>query len=540
VNILFAMQSPEYFRFYDATVRELAARGHRVAIAVNKQNEAKPVRFGDLDDAGSVVALGVIPRRDDRWRTIGRRLRGLVDFVRYLHPRVAEATALRARMKRKVLPRGFRWFDRIPRLPVAWLDHLLRLFRSMEQAIPSSPTLECFIRNFDADVVLVSPLVDAASDQVDLVKSAQALGVPAGACIASWDNLTNKGLMRVTPDAVFVWNEAQRQEALDYHDVPATRVVITGAQVFDRWFDRHPGPRDVFCARVGLPANRPFLLYTCSSSFISLSHAELEFVRGWIAAVRADPALVHLAILIRPHPYNGAAWEAADLGEWPDVVVWPRGGYNSLAEEHRHAFFDSLYHSAAVVGINTSAMIEAAIIGRPVLSFVADRFAGTQEGTLHFHYLLPENGGFLRMARSVAEHIEQLQAVVADAPLVRRQTEHFVATFIRPHGVGRPCTPILADAIELLGQRSGSGRAAVAYRRSLGLSRLWRPVLVAANAYAYGCAVLMDPDVRRKLRKTVASKARKGARTVARAPKQIRKRVTRRRKGAAGGSPPPR
>ena len=113
------MQSPEYFRFYDATVRELAARGHRVAIAVNKQNEAKPVRFGDLDDAGSVVALGVIPRRDDRWRTIGRRLRGLVDFVRYLHPRVAEATALRARMKRKVLPRGFRWFDRIPRLPVA-------------------------------------------------------------------------------------------------------------------------------------------------------------------------------------------------------------------------------------------------------------------------------------------------------------------------------------------------------------------------------------------------------------------------------------
>ena len=268
--------------------------------------------------------------------------------------------------------------------------------------------------------------------------------------------------------------------------------------------------------------------------------ANLKMAGGMSPKFLREISQEDLAILIRPHPYNGAAWEAADLGEWPDVVVWPRGGYNSLAEEHRHAFFDSLYHSAAVVGINTSAMIEAAIIGRPVLSFVADRFAGTQEGTLHFHYLLPENGGFLRMARSVAEHIEQLQAVVADAPLVRRQTEHFVATFIRPHGVGRPCTPILADAIELLGQRSGSGRAAVAYRRSLGLSRLWRPVLVAANAYAYGCAVLMDPDVRRKLRKTVASKARKGARTVARAPKQIRKRVTRRRKGAAGGSPPPR
>jgi hypothetical protein len=530
VNILFAMQSPEYFRFYDSTVRELAARGHRVTIAVNKQNEAKPARFGDLDDEGSVVALGVIPRRDDRWRTIGRRLRGVVDFARYLHPRLAEATALRARMKHKVLPRGFHWLDRIPRLSVPWLGRLLRLLRSMEQAIPSSPSLERFVRSAQADVVLVSPLIDAASDQVELVKSAQALGVPVGACIASWDNLTNKGLMRVTPDAVFVWNEAQRQETLDYHDVPAARVVTTGAQVFDRWFDRRPGPRDVFCARVGLPVDRPFLLYTCSSSFISLSPAELEFVRGWIAAVRAEPALADMAILIRPHPYNGAAWERADLGEWPDVSVWPRGRYNPLDEEHRHAFFDSLHHSAAVVGINTSAMIEAAIIGRPVLSFVADRFAGTQEGTLHFHYLLPENGGFLRMARSVAEHIEQLQAVVVDAPLVRRQTEHFVATFIRPHGVDRPCTPILADAIEALGRHGEPAREAGPRRPSPGFSRLWRPVLVAANAYAYGCTVLMEPDVRRKLRKTAASKARKGARAVTRAPRQLQKRITRRRK----------
>ena len=57
-------------------------------------------------------------------------------------------------------------------------------------------------------------------------------------------------------------------------------------------------------------------------------------------------------------------------------------------------------------------------------------------------------------------------------------------------------------------------------------------MLVAANAYAYGCTVLMEPDVRRKLRKTAVSKARKGARAVTRAPRQIQKRITRRRKGA--------
>ena len=42
------------------------------------------------------------------------------------------------------------------------------------------------------------------------------------------------------------------------------------------------------------------------------------------------------------------------------------------------------------LGVNTSAMIEAAILGRPVLSVLAPEFAATQEGTVHFHYLLPE------------------------------------------------------------------------------------------------------------------------------------------------------
>ena len=68
--------------------------------------------------------------------------------------------------------------------------------------------------------------------------------------------------------------------------------------------------------------------------------------------------------------------------------VFPRGGDNPIDPANRADFFDSIYHSAAVVGINTSAMIEAAIIGRPVCSMLAEEFAGTQEGTIHFHHLL--------------------------------------------------------------------------------------------------------------------------------------------------------
>ncbi len=40
-------------------------------------------------------------------------------------------------------------------------------------------------------------------------------------------------------------------------------------------------------------------------------------------------------------------------------------------------------------GISTTALIEAAILHRPCLTFVSDRFQ-TQEGTLHFSYIAHE------------------------------------------------------------------------------------------------------------------------------------------------------
>lgn len=479
MNIFFVMQSPEYIRFYDSTIRLLVDRGHQVTLAVNKQNEAKPVRL-DTVGGGGVVAFGVLPRRDDVWRGVGRRLRGVIDFVRYWHPRLAQAPALRARMKHKVLPAGFHALDRVRSLPDGVLRTCLAVLRACERAIPTSRRLQSVLQQAGADVVLVTPLVDAASDQVEVVKAARALGVPVGACIASWDNLTNKGLLRVVPDRVFVWNDAQKQEAADYHGVPPSRIVTTGAQVFDRWFGRRPGARAEFCATVGLPPGRPYLLYTCSSSFIALSPAEVEFVKTWIAAVRRVPELAETSILIRPHPYNGSAWETADLSAWPHVQVWPRGAYNPMAEESRTAFFESLAHSAAVIGINTSAMIEAAILGRPVLSFVADRFTGTQEGTLHFHYLLPENGGFLRMADTVAEHVTQLTAVMRDPAGVEAQTTRFVSHFLRPHGLDQDCAPRLAAAIESLGHEGPRAPTGLPWWGPL----LW-PILLAANVYAF-------------------------------------------------------
>ena len=365
--------------------------------------------------------------------------------------------ALRRVRKSKLEPVGRALAARLARRlsaarDAALADDTIRRLARLESAIPTSEPIDAYLRTRAPDVVLAQGAIKKTS-QVEFVKSARQLGIPSGVCVASWDNLTNKGLIKVAPDRVFVWNEIQRREASELHGIDADRVVATGAQLFDEWFARRAATtREEFARKVGLDPARPYVVYLGSSAFITEGADEAEFVERWIEAIRGsgDERVCELGVVVRPHPGVPRRWQDRELGRFGNAVVWPPVGESTVGEGARADFFDTLTHSAAVVGINTTAMIEAGIVGKSVLTIRAPEFA--QETTLHFHYLLEENGGFVHVASSLEEHVRRLGEVVAgDQPGDERRRD-FVRLFVRPHGLDRPATPIFADAVEELGR----------------------------------------------------------------------------------------
>ena len=459
-----------YLRFFGSTVQELAERGNTVELAFTRlEKDAGDSRLALALAAGHpniTVAEAPMRGRRDGWRPMAGLVRALIDLGRYADPRYADAPALRARMARKLTDhvRTARAIDPLTRSLTLRLirrvqsdtdaklsRRLVSRLGAVERAIPTARVVDDFLRDRKPDAVLVSPVVEFASTQVEYVKSARRLAIPCAIPIASWDNLTGKGLIRVTPDRVLVWNEIQVAEATEMHGITAGRTIATGAPKFDEWFDRRPSmSREDFAAKVGLDPGRPFVLYACSSSFIARDE-EAAFVVRWLEALRADPRLRDVGVLARPHPQNASQWRDVDLGD-PHAVVWPRGGAQPDGGDARADFYDSLAYCAAVVGLNTSTMLEAAILGRSVLSPRTEEFAGTQEGTLHFRYLLAENGGFLHVGAMPGEHLDQLAAALEDDPERDEQTRRFVESFLRPRGLDRPTAPILADEVEAVGR----------------------------------------------------------------------------------------
>lgn len=455
MKILFVMRHGGYVRNYEGVLRQLAAEGHRVHIAVelDRNKMGEDIVGQNLAREVPTVTMGRAPVPEDGvWSRAARVDRLLIDFLRYTHPQYKAATGLRTRAERTV-PRTFRPFlHLVQSFGAAGGALVTGVLRDLETVIPLSAEVTEFLRQQAPDVLLVTPLVDPGSIQVDYIKSARALGIPVALAVASWDNLTNKGAIRVVPDKVFVWNPAQIEEAVTLHGVPRDRVVATGAQIFDHWFSWKPSrTREQFCDTMGLDASRPIILYLGSSSFIAPNEA--GFGLRWLSALRssADEVVAGANILIRPHPSNATQWAGLDLEQWPRTSLWPPAGADFFAPEFKHDFFDSLYFSTAVVGVNTSAQIEAAIVGRIVCTVTSSDFTHSQGGTLHFHHLV--NGGLAEVARDLNEHAVQLGVILRGGGEQAERSRRFVEYFVRPFGIDQPATPRLTAAIVDLGSR---------------------------------------------------------------------------------------
>lgn len=450
---------------FRTTVAALLRQGHTVRLALQDRDTGRDERVADGLDSARFVLEAAPTARGDQWRTQAPLVRRLRDWVQYLGPEYAGADKLRMRVVDRLraelgIASPVFGDGLVPGLAISQVERLRELLVRVEAAIPSDPLHHEFICRDRPDVVLVTPGVHFGSAQADFIKSARAAGISVWMLVFSWDNLSTKGALHVPPDLMFVWNERQRTEAAALHGFPPERVVVVGAPRFDAFFALKPVlSRRRFLGSLGLDSDAPTLLYLCSSRFVA--RHELSFVRRWLAVVRAsaDPALRRCNVIVRPHPDIPLLEDDnADLVVWPELPRaqgWvsrpfsdPRAIVLRTTYATPQAFFECLHHSAAVVGLNTSAELEAGVAGRPVFTVVADDAAVTgQANTLHFHYLLRENGGFVVSAQDLETHTGHLiTAVTASTASDDESIGTFVREFLRPRG-DRPASQVLAEEL---------------------------------------------------------------------------------------------
>ncbi len=449
MKVIFLLRHALYLRNFESALRDLAQRGHDIVLVFSPlARQVDTTLLTALTSEYPNIKECRIAPRTGWWWPVSDGLRSLRDYLRYLEPEYDEAPTLVRRGGSRLPAIVLLLFERVPGLKSGPVRRLLKsILRLIDRAIPPDPGLLAALKEWAPDLLLITPMVDLTYGQTDYVKAARHLGIPTVLAVASWDNLTNKGIVQVCPELVLVWNAIQEREAVEMHDIPRERIRKTGAQLYDHWFEMSASlDREAFCRHVGhLDPAKPIILYLCSSIFICRD--EVSFVKEWLGALRqsTDPAMRDANVLVRPHPAHGKQWRGVSLASFGRVAIWPPEGGAPIDEDRKRSYFDSLYHAAAVVGINTSGFIEAGIVGRRTLT-VTSRFRTQQDGTLHFHYLT--KGGLLETATSFEQHLAQLARALANPTETEQQVRAFITDFVRPAGLDKPATPIFVEAVE--------------------------------------------------------------------------------------------
>ena len=319
--------------------------------------------------------------------------------------------------------------------------------------MPRQIGVDEFIAERSADVLLITPLIELGSPQLDYVRAARALGIRSALCVWSWDHLSSKALIRVVPDTRASSgtrrsatrpsaSTASRPSAWSSPARSASTSGSTGAPTRDR---------DDFCRRVGFAGDASV---SCSTSARRCSGAARRRRRscrdGWRrSGSRATPRL-------REMPHSGAAASAAArgvdgrrAGRAGARRTWCVWGSNPVDADSRADYFDSMYHAAAVVGLNTSALVEAAIVDRPVFTILCPSFATTRKARSTSTTCSTSATAFSTSSRSLDEHVAQLAGLLSGGSGPRR-TVAFVEHFIRPRGAAVAATPVFVEAVETI------------------------------------------------------------------------------------------
>lgn len=465
-RVLYVCRAIAHFIYHEAVIVALLRRGAQVKVLFDEQWSAKKtIQF--QDDALNAfrmrypqVEIGWSVRRSDGWRRWIFPAREIRSYASYLR-RGARTTDFYVNRWLGYVPqwvrsrRKSRRFQRL--LESSATDAALRL---LERLTPADPGVVAHLRAERPDVVVVSPSNMRFSEEVEYLKAAARLSIPAALHTMTWDNLSTKGVHHVVPDVVFLWNEIHYADIREFHGFPEEVCCIAGSPFLERWFDdAAPEDRARLCRRMGIDGDRPYAIYLGSSRNIAKNEAWV--VEAIHAQLRRsdDSRLRGMSIVVRPHPANVEVFRRLRLD---GVVIWPRDGALPQTADLHHEFRSMLAHATATIGINTTAMSDSLMADCPCLTPLLRDYDRTQRLANHFKVLTD------REVMAVCEDWRAVERNLIDlldgVDVTRHRRRGFKAWFARPRGIDRGAGDVMAERIFAMVKPAAlerpSGRAA--------------------------------------------------------------------------------
>lgn len=251
-----------------------------------------------------------------------------------------------------------------------------KVFRWAEDRYNSNTGFDAYFEKYVPDHVFATDIF--GPNDVPLLKSARKHHVHSVGMVTSWDNPTTKTQLRIIPDTILVQNNILRDEMISLHAVDPKKLAVVGIAHYEYYKTYTPISREDFCKEMGInPKKKIILVAPAGEKFISTDWQIFEILKKAYHDGEV-PSDVHF--LIRVHPMNKIKYgdfvpdEHFTIEEPGVTFEGVREKGNELNKEGVNHIIDSIVHSAVVVNIVSSIVIDASVLGTPIVTVNFDGF----------------------------------------------------------------------------------------------------------------------------------------------------------------------
>ena len=212
------------------------------------------------------------------------------------------------------------------------------------------------------------------------------------------------------------------------HGLPAEKIVICGAPFFDKWknFTQINKKSKLTNHRTKSTSTLRIVYLGSSANIIKDETQLIETIRNQLNQSSVY-AVRNSKLYVRYHPAN---WQQGSNLNHQGIEIPASMGTLPSAQNEIEEFAALLLNSHCCIGVNTSAMIDAVLLGKVVFSPLISKSRLKQAKSLHYQRMV--STGAVVVCKDVPNLIKKIEKLSLEQQFRNLKSDNFSEQFISP------------------------------------------------------------------------------------------------------------
>ena len=289
-----------------------------------------------------------------------------------------------------------------------------KIIRKLDYLLVKDKLFDPYFEKYQPDCIFLAHLFD--EPEIAMLRAAKKRNIFSVGLVNSWDKATARGIMRLLPDKLIVFNDIVKAEVIAHDDMKGEDIFVAGLPQYDIYSSHTLSSREEFFKKIRLDPQKRLIVYApMGSSFSDVDWLMIDLIEDLVTTQKIKNAQV----LVRFQPNDFI--DALELKKRPHLHYdYPgqrfstkRGIDWDMDEVDLSHLADTLYHASLIVSFASSICIDALAYDKPSINInfePAGKRSLRKSPTSYYkmiHYQNVIKSGGIVMADSESELIDK-------------------------------------------------------------------------------------------------------------------------------------